>query len=79
MTNDTGVEVWRGGVNVWECDEMGHMNVRFYVTRAMQGLVGLAAELGMPEAFSPTPIPPCWCASSTSASCARRARRRPCT
>ncbi|QUD87637.1 thioesterase family protein [Phenylobacterium montanum] len=53
MTNDTGVEVWRGGVNVWECDEMGHMNVRFYVTRAMQGLVGLAAELGMPEAFSP--------------------------
>jgi acyl-CoA thioester hydrolase len=47
-----GIEVWRGGVNTWECDEMGHMNVRFYVTRAMEGLVGLAAALGMPQAYS---------------------------
>lgn len=46
-----GVEVWRGGVNTWECDEMGHMNVRFYVVRAMEGLAGLAAELGMPAAY----------------------------
>jgi acyl-CoA thioester hydrolase len=52
-TDREGIEVWRGGVNTWECDEMGHMNVRFYVTRAMQGLVGLAAELGMADAFSP--------------------------
>jgi acyl-CoA thioester hydrolase len=48
-----GVEVWRGCVNTWECDEMGHMNVRFYVARAMEGLVGLAAALGLPHAFSP--------------------------
>jgi acyl-CoA thioester hydrolase len=48
-----GVEVWRGCVNTWECDEMGHMNVRFYVAKAMEGLVGLAAMLGMPHAFSP--------------------------
>jgi len=48
-----GVEVWRGGVNTWECDDMGHMNVRFYVARAMEGLAGLAAELGMPRAFAP--------------------------
>lgn len=47
-----GIEVWRGGVNTWECDEMGHMNVRFYLTRAMEGLVGLAAALGMPRAFA---------------------------
>jgi acyl-CoA thioester hydrolase len=47
-----GVEVWRGGVNTWECDEMGHMNVRFYVAKVMEGLVGLAAELGLPHAFS---------------------------
>jgi acyl-CoA thioester hydrolase len=47
-----GVEVWRGGVNTWECDEMGHMNVRFYVVRAMEGLVGLAAALGMPHAYA---------------------------
>ena len=48
-----GIEVWRGCVNTWECDEMGHMNVRFYVVRAMEGLVGLASALGMPQAFSP--------------------------
>jgi len=48
-----GVEIWRGGVNTWDCDEMGHMNVRHYVVRAMEGLAGLAAELGLPHAFSP--------------------------
>ena len=47
-----GVEIWRGGVNTWECDEMGHMNVRFYVTKAVEGLVGLAAALGLPHAFT---------------------------
>jgi acyl-CoA thioester hydrolase len=46
-----GLEVWRGGVNTWECDEMGHMNVRFYVARAMEGLVGVAAALGLGGAF----------------------------
>jgi acyl-CoA thioester hydrolase len=48
-----GVEIWRGGVNTWDCDEMGHMNVRHYVVRATEGLIGLAAELGLPHAFSP--------------------------
>ena len=47
------VEVWRGGVAAWECDSMGHLNVGFYVARAMEALVGLAAELGMPQAFAP--------------------------
>ncbi|MBV8683764.1 MAG: acyl-ACP thioesterase [Caulobacteraceae bacterium] len=46
-----GVEVWRGGVNAWECDHMGHMNVRFYIARAMEGLVGFAAEIGLEKAF----------------------------
>jgi acyl-CoA thioester hydrolase len=48
----TGIEVWRGGVNTWECDEMGHMNVRFYVAKAMEGVAGLAAAMGMPGAFT---------------------------
>jgi acyl-CoA thioester hydrolase len=48
-----GVEIWRGGVNTWDCDEMGHMNVRFYVAKAMEGLAGLAALLGLPAAFAP--------------------------
>jgi acyl-CoA thioester hydrolase len=46
------VEVWRGGVAAWECDAMGHFNVAFYVARSMEGLAGLAAELGMPGAFA---------------------------
>jgi acyl-CoA thioester hydrolase len=32
---------------------MGHLNVGFYVAKAMEALGGLAAELGMPQAFSP--------------------------
>lgn len=48
-----GVEVWRGGVAAWECDHMGHLNVGFYVAKASEGLIGLAAELGMPHAFAP--------------------------
>ena len=45
------LEVYRGSPNQWECDEMGHMNVRFYVSRFMEGLAVLAASCGMPEAF----------------------------
>lgn len=48
-----GVEVWRGSVGSWECDQMGHMNVRFYVARAMEGLTELTAQLGLPNAFRP--------------------------
>ena len=48
-----GVETWRGGVSPWQCDQMGHMNVRFYVAQAMEALAGLAAGLGMPRAFAP--------------------------
>lgn len=32
---------------------MGHLNVRFHVAHAGEGLVGLAAGLGMPRAFAP--------------------------
>ena len=48
-----GLEVWRGGVSPWQCDQMGHLNVRFYVAQAMEGLAGIAAALGMVGAFSP--------------------------
>jgi acyl-CoA thioester hydrolase len=46
------LEIWRGGVTPWQCDEMGHMNVRFYLAIASEGLVALAAELDMPHAFN---------------------------
>jgi acyl-CoA thioester hydrolase len=48
-----GKEIWRGGVTPWQCDEMGHMNVRFYLTAASEGLVNLAALMGMPRAYTP--------------------------
>ena len=50
---ESGIEVWRGGVNPWQCDQMGHLNVRFYVAHAIEGLAGLAAAIGMERAFSP--------------------------
>ena len=40
-------------MNAWNCDEMGHMNVRFYLARALEGLAGLAQALGLEDAFSP--------------------------
>jgi acyl-CoA thioester hydrolase len=46
-------EVWRGASNAWNCDEMGHLNVRFYLAFALNGLGGgLAAALGLEDAFS---------------------------
>ena len=52
MTQTGAIEVWRGTTAAWECDGMGHMNVRFHLLRAMQGLGGAAAALGMPHAFA---------------------------
>lgn len=48
---DWGVELWRGGVMAWECDQFGHMNVRFYLDRAAEALMALTVELGLPDAF----------------------------
>jgi acyl-CoA thioester hydrolase len=47
------LEVWRGAVPPWRCDEMGHMNMRYYLAIAEEGLAGLAAALGQPRAFAP--------------------------
>ena len=52
MTPTGLIEVWRGGVNAWECDEYGHYNIRFYFGRATEGLAALAAALGHPRAFT---------------------------
>jgi acyl-CoA thioester hydrolase len=44
--------VWRGCANTWECDEMGHMNVRHYLNKAGEGLDCLALELGHPPSLA---------------------------
>ena len=44
-------KLWRGNANAWECDELGHLNVRFYLAKAMQAVERLSEMLGMQRAF----------------------------
>lgn len=44
--------LYQGSVNTWECDEGGHLNVRFHLERAMTGLAHMAHMLEMPRAFT---------------------------
>jgi acyl-CoA thioester hydrolase len=41
------IETHIGAIQTWECDVMGHLNVRFYVSRASEGLAILGHELGI--------------------------------
>ena len=41
------IEVARSSVQTWECDQMGHMNVQFYVAKAEEGMAALATTLGL--------------------------------
>jgi acyl-CoA thioester hydrolase len=47
------IELWRGCANAWECDELGHLNVRFYLAKAWEAVGDLADQIGMPGAFGP--------------------------
>ena len=42
------VPCYRGCVNAWECDENDHLNVRFYLSKANQGLPFALEAIGMP-------------------------------
>lgn len=48
-----GLEVWRGAAAPWECGQADRLDIRFLLAKAMEGLAGLAAELGMDDAFAP--------------------------
>jgi acyl-CoA thioester hydrolase len=41
-----------GSVQVGECDVMGHMNVRHYISRALEALAWLGLELGVGRAYA---------------------------
>jgi acyl-CoA thioester hydrolase len=41
------IDLWRGNANAWECDELGHMNVKFYLAKAMQAVANLAEVSGL--------------------------------
>ncbi|MEE2877801.1 MAG: thioesterase family protein [Pseudomonadota bacterium] len=55
------IDLWKGSANTWDCDEMGHMNVRVYVEKAFEGLGTLAGacHLGhVYQAGSPSTLIP---------------------
>ena len=45
------ITLWQGSANQWDCDEMGHMNVRIYLEKALEGLGVFAQAIEMPHAF----------------------------
>jgi acyl-CoA thioester hydrolase len=45
-------EFWRGSAEAWECDEMGHMNVRYWVARSTDAIVALSEKIGCGGAFA---------------------------
>jgi acyl-CoA thioester hydrolase len=45
--------LYQGCVNTWECDDGGHLNIRFHLERAMIGLAHFARALALPRAFTP--------------------------
>ncbi len=47
-TNTTLLETGRGFVSVWECDEIGHYNVQFYMARKTEADAHLRLALGLP-------------------------------
>ncbi len=45
-------ETWRGDVVIAECDELGHLNMRYYLAKAQQARQMFFIGLGLPDAFS---------------------------
>ena len=41
------IELARSSVQTWECDQMGHMNVQFYVEKSCDALTALGARIGL--------------------------------
>lgn len=41
------LETVRSSVQTWECDQMGHMNVQFYVAKEVEGIAALSRALGL--------------------------------
>jgi acyl-CoA thioester hydrolase len=44
--------LYQGSVNQWECDDGGHLNIRFHFERAFVGLAHMARALELPRAFT---------------------------
>ncbi|MGJ8558636.1 MAG: thioesterase family protein [Litorimonas sp.] len=44
---------WAGDCSAWECDELGHLNMSYYLDKFEQARMGLFIRLGLVEAFRP--------------------------
>ena len=42
---------YRGCVNSWECDQWGHQNVQFYLSKAADAQAALCCELGLSPSY----------------------------
>lgn len=42
---------WAGECSAWECDELGHLNMRHYVYKTAQARAGLIIRMGLHDAF----------------------------
>ncbi len=45
------METWRGEAGNWECDELGHLNMRHYMTKAQQARQMFIMQMGLVHAF----------------------------
>src|SRR5688572_5331437 len=45
------IDTYRGAVYPWHCDQMGHMNVMWYVGKFDEATWNLFAELGLTASF----------------------------
>ncbi len=45
------VETWQGEAVNWECDELGHLNMRHYITKVQQARQMFIMMLGLDDAF----------------------------
>ena len=44
------IDTFKGMANTWECDENGHLNVRYYVAKTREGLASFWHALGLTRA-----------------------------
>src|SRR5690606_17581359 len=44
------IPAYRGGVDPWECDQMNHMNVQFYMAKAAEAFAHLQNAIGLSPA-----------------------------
>lgn len=50
---DNFVLTWAGECSAWECDDLGHLNMRHYVKKFGQARSGLMIRLGLTHAYRP--------------------------